>query len=95
MIVNLEAVKEVLSDSSRRVPYNYTLLDVVEELEAARLLIKTQEKHEKYLHRYNALVSGASEEIASVDEAGDLLATATAQLLAARQRYQRVVDGEH
>ena len=94
-MIDLEIVKEVLNDPSRRMAYSYTLLDVVGELEAARSLIETQEKHEKYLHRYNALVSGASEETVSMDEAGDLLATATVQLLKARERYQQVVDGEH
>lgn len=94
-MIDLNSIKEVLSDPSRPVPYNYTLILVAEELEAARSLIKAQERYDKNLHRYNAVISGASEEMTTVKEAGDLLVSATSQLEEARTRYRQVIDDKH
>lgn len=92
-MIDLSSIKEVLSDSLRPVPYSYTLLLVAEELEAARALIRAQEALEKYQHKYTAVLSGTSEDMTGVEEAGDLLAAATAQLEQARNRYRQVIDG--
>ena len=91
-MVDLERVRTTLNDGLKGVPYSYTLLDIVDELEAARQLIRAQARHDKLLHKYQALINGVSEEAEDVNEVGDSLAIAAERLLAAQEKYLQAVD---
>ena len=72
-----------------------SLIHCLDELELARKVINAHNKYDKTLHRYQALLSGVSEEITDISEIEQLLVGATSALETARQNYSLVANDEH
>lgn len=71
-----------------------SVIEVIDELSAARKLIKAREENDKTSHRYNAIFSGSSEELTELGEIEEELIRSNIILELANKAYNEAVNGE-